>query len=280
MSILIARINIRTIVVTLIGAILVLSGGLMGGVLAQTAEETPYDPSGISRRDRRYGGIEGKDGETFRAPIPRPPSPVPAAPQPATVAPKPIPAPAPAIPVAPVNLPAPPTVVRGSGSNVGSVTLLFNPVSMRVKQGMSFTQDIVVNNPRGTGFDSAEVMVKYSPEYLSVISFDSAALVKTIESRIVPGKYAAAKIVTNEVDEKNGIVRFSIKNDTGNFYYSGAIATIHWFAKQKIFGSKISYAFVSETNRLGTSITIKKQDILGAPGDPTDGVISATISIN
>ena len=253
----------------------------MGGVLAQTAEETPYDLSGISRRDRRYGGaIEGKGGEAFRAPIPRPPSPVPAAPQPATVAPTPIPAPAPAIPVVPVSLPAPPTVVRGSGSNVGSVTLLFNPISMRVKQGMSFTQDIVVNNPRGTGFDSAEVMVKYSPEYLSVISFDSAALVKTIESRIVPGKYAAAKIVTNEVDEKNGIVRFSIKNDTGNFYYSGAIATIHWFAKQKIFGSKISYAFVSETNRLGTSITIKKQDILGAPGDPTDGVVSATISID
>ncbi|MDI6783452.1 MAG: hypothetical protein QME64_05065 [bacterium] len=263
-----------------IGAILGLSGLLIISGIAQTPEETPYDPSGISRRERRYGEGEGKGGEAFRAPIPRPPAPAVPTAKPAPPVPIPPPTPAPTPVPLPITPPAPPTVVRGSGSNVGSVTLLFNPISMRVKQGMSFTQDIVVNNPRGTGFDTAEVMVKYSPEYLSVISFDSAVLVKTIESRIVPAKYAAAKIIANEVDEQNGIIRFRIKNETGNFYFSGTIATIHWLAKQKKFGTPISYVFVSETSKFGTSITVKNQDILGAPGDPTDGVVSATISID
>lgn len=257
------------------GLLLIIASGFGFVAKAQTPIETPYDMSEMSRRDRRYGGGTGTTGEIFRAPGPRPLAPPVPVPRPAPPSPAPVPVPA----TSPPPPPLPPAVIRGTGSNIGSVTLLFNPLSIRVQEGAIFTQDIVVNNPRGTGFDFAEVMIKYNPEYLSVMSFNRESLVKTIESKIVPGKYASAKVVVNEVDEKKGIIRFGIENKTGNFYYSGTIATIHWLAKQKTFGTRISYIFVSDINKSETSILAHNQDVLGAPGDPTDGVVSATISI-
>ncbi|MCX7918688.1 MAG: hypothetical protein N3A72_03565 [bacterium] len=248
-------------------------------VVAQTTEsETAYDLSETARRDRRYGIVEGKGGEGFRIPSQRPlvTAPVPPVPvPPPPTNPAPVSTPAPAVPSLP-----PTTAVRGSGSNIGSVTLLFNPLCLRVKEGTEFAQDIIINNPRGTGYDSAEFMIKYNPEYLSVVSFPYGAQPKTIESRIVPQKYPSAKIVANEVDEGKGIIRFKIVNPTGNFYHSGSIATIHWLAKKKTFGTKICYEFVSEKDQIGTAITQQTRDVLGAPGDPTDGVVSAIISID
>jgi hypothetical protein len=252
-----------------IGGILFLSNIGTGLIAqAQMVTETPYDASEMSRRDRRFvapGPAGG--GDVIRAPGPRPTGPPVPPVRPALV---PVPAPAPAPAPAPPPPPLPPSVIRGSGSNIGSVTLLFNPLSARIRHGTVFTQDIVVNNPRGTGYDRAEVMIKYNPEFLSV---------NNIESTIVPSKYAAAKVVVNEVDNKKGIIRFGIENKAANIYYSGAIATINWYAKKKTFGSRISYVFVSESSKGSTSITAQNRDILGASGDPTDGVVSATLSI-
>jgi hypothetical protein len=237
-------------------------------VQAQVAVETPYDASEAARRDKRFVPSTPREGEAFRVPGPRPSGPplVPTVRPTPAITPVPTPAPATGIPYAP----APPSVIRGSGSNIGSVTLLFDPLSARIKQGTSFAQDIVVNNPRGTGYDYAEVLIKYNPEHFAVNS---------IESKIVPAKYAAAKISVNEIDNKKGIIRFAIENKTGNFYYSGAIATINWYAKKKAFGSRVSYIFVSDSSKGSTVISAQNRDILGASGDPTDGVVSATLSI-
>jgi hypothetical protein len=238
---------------------------------AQVTSETPYDASEMSKRDRRFEAIPPVGGETFRVPGSRPSGPPvpPTRPAPPT---RPTPSVSIAPPSAPVSAPTPasPSIIRGSGSNIGSVTLLFNPLSTRVRQGTLFTQDIIVNNPRGTGYDYAEVMIKYDPEYL---------MVKNVESTIVPAKYPAAKVMVNEVNNKKGIIRFGIENKTANFFYSGAIATINWYAKKKVFGARVSYIFVNESSKGSTSITAQNRDILGASSDPTDGVVAATLSI-
>ncbi|MFB3897078.1 MAG: cohesin domain-containing protein [bacterium] len=237
-------------------------------VQAQVATETPYDFAEM-RRKARYDTVAPSEKDTQPVPGPRPSGPpVPPA------RPVPSPRPAPALTPTPTPVPAPtpamPSIVRGSGSNIGSVTLLFDPLSARIKQGALFAQDIVINNPRGTGYDLAEVMIKYNPECLAV---------KDIVSKIVPAKYPAAKVIVNEIDEKKGIIRFGIENKTGNFYYSGAIATINWYAKKKAFGSRVTYIFVSDASKGTTVISTQNRDILGASGDPTDGVVSATISV-
>lgn len=227
---------------------------------AQVASETAYDASEKPVRGR-FGVVAPPEKATPPVPGRRPSGP----PVPPT---RPAPA-APTMPTPP-SAPTPPSVIRGSGSNIGSVTLLFDPLSARIKQGTLFTQDIVINNPRGTGFNQAEVMIQYNPEYLSA---------KSIESKIIPAKYPTAKVVVNEIDEKRGIIRFGIENKTGNFYYSGGIATINWYAKKKVFGSRVSYIFVSDANKGSTAINLQNRDVLGASSDPTDGVVSATISV-
>jgi hypothetical protein len=230
---------------------------------AQTKEETPYEgpvpnPMIRSRRPTNMGPTVGLNtaGYPFRRVEPVPPPPP---------SPKPLP-PTTSVP------PLPPTIIRGTGSNIGSVILLFNPLSKRVRQGATFTQDIILDNPRGSGFDTVEVTIKYNPDYLSVTQ-------QKVESLIIPPKFPAAKVFVNEVDAKKGIIRFGVKNSAGNLYYSGPIGTIHWLAKKKIFGTKVTYSFLSETNQPGTYVALQNRDMLGAPGDPTDGIVSGTISI-
>lgn len=182
----------------------------------------------------------------------------------------------PAVP-SPVSPTPSPIVATGSGTGLGMLTLLFEPLNIKTQSGQTVEQKIFLSNPRGIGFDELEIFIKFDPESLSVLDGNLAEDGINLALNLTKEQQSQVRILVNKVENEKGEIKFKLKSNKGNIYLSGPIATIRWIAKKKNYSCQIKYQFNEE--RTTTKITARGQDLLGAPEDPKDGVISASISI-
>jgi hypothetical protein len=152
-----------------------------------------------------------------------------------------------------------------------------------VQVGKTFDIQLKITNPKGVPWDRIRLELQYDPTYLEVVDSDSGNWI-TRGTNILDGpfhdRFPFEWIRNNMIRKQDGRIFYEAGIFTSPLRVAGTLATIHLQALRPVPETWLGFHMPSEVgSRVGTVLTVKRQDVLGNTDDPKDGVSGAVVSV-
>jgi hypothetical protein len=161
--------------------------------------------------------------------------------------------------------------------------LRLDPPLSAAQAGKTFDVTVHLDNPDRVPWDRVRLDIRFDARALEVVDQDEGNWL-TIGTNILDGPYhdrfPFEFMRDNQVRNDDGRILYDCMVFRKPLQVGGVLATIRFRALCPIPETRLTfYQTAGENSRDGTSLTLKRSDVLGDTNDPLDGVFGAAVVV-